>query len=85
MKPLKRAVALRYERERDTAPRVVAKGAGEVAEAILRAAEQGKVTVHENEELVTALYQLETDRVIPEELYVVVAEVLAYVYRNGAE
>lgn len=85
MKPLKRAVALRYEKDRDAAPRVVAKGAGDVAEAILRAAEQGRVTIHESEPLVTALYQLETDRVIPEELYMVVAEVLAFVYRNQSE
>ncbi|MFO2550326.1 EscU/YscU/HrcU family type III secretion system export apparatus switch protein [Alicyclobacillus cycloheptanicus] len=83
--PPKRAVALRYERHRDAAPRVVAKGVGEVAEAILRQAEAGNVAVHENESLVNALFQLETDQVIPQELYAVVAEVLAIVYRRQTE
>ena len=63
------------------APRVVAKGAGEVAEAIIRMAQSANVTVYENQSLTEALMQLEVDHVIPKELYQVVAEVLAYVYR----
>jgi flagellar biosynthesis protein len=78
----KKAVALRYEQHRDMAPRVVAKGAGEVAEAILRIARQSQVSVREDVGLVDALMNLELQSVIPEELYAVVAEVLAVVYQG---
>ena len=74
-------MALHYEKQTDMAPRVVAKGAGEVAEAIIRMAQSANVTVYENQSLTEALMQLEVDHVIPKELYQVVAEVLAYVYR----
>ncbi|WP_067617274.1 EscU/YscU/HrcU family type III secretion system export apparatus switch protein [Alicyclobacillus acidiphilus] len=77
----KRAVALRYEQQREDAPRIVAKGAGEVAEAIIRTATSSAVPVMENKPLVDALVSLEVDSVIPPELYQAVAEVLAYVYR----
>ncbi len=78
----KRAVAIRYEKHKDTAPRIVAKGAGEVAQAILHAAEKSEVPVFENGGLVDSLIALELGSVIPEELYQVVAEILAYVYQN---
>ncbi|EPZ46304.1 EscU/YscU/HrcU family type III secretion system export apparatus switch protein [Alicyclobacillus acidoterrestris] len=79
----RRAVALRYERHREEAPRVVAKGAGEVAEAIIQSASAHDVPVMENQPLVDALIGLEVDSVIPAELYQAVAEVLAYVYQFG--
>ncbi|GEO24772.1 hypothetical protein AAC03nite_05570 [Alicyclobacillus acidoterrestris] len=79
----RRAVALRYERHREEAPRIVAKGAGEVAEAIIQSASAHDVPVMENRPLVDALIHLEVDSVIPAELYQAVAEVLAYVYQFG--
>ncbi len=78
----KRAVALRYEQHQDNAPKIVAKGAGDVAEAIIAAANDNQVPVLSNDGLVNSLIGLELDSVIPEELYQVVAEILAYVYRN---
>ena len=82
----KKAVALQYEKQSDLAPRVVAKGAGAVADAIIRIAKESQVSVYENQELADALMKLEVDHVIPKELYAVVAEVLAFVYRvNGKE
>lgn len=77
----KKAVALQYELQKDLAPRVVAKGAGDVAEAIIRIAKAANVTVYENEELANALMKLEVEQVIPREWYEAVAEVLAFVYR----
>lgn len=79
--PSKKVIALRYEKQRDAAPRIVARGAGDVAEAILRSANQHHVPVVQNEPLVGALLNLEIGSVIPEDLYTAVAEVLAYVYR----
>ncbi|MBF8377263.1 EscU/YscU/HrcU family type III secretion system export apparatus switch protein [Alicyclobacillus mali] len=81
MQRAKRAVALRYDTQKDLAPRVVAKGAEAVANAIVRTAEGHRVPVVEQTELVDALFALEVDQVIPPELYQAVAEILAYIYR----
>lgn len=77
----KKAVAIRYDRKVDGAPKVVAKGAGLVADNILAAARQTAVPVYKNKTLTTMLMAVELDREIPPELYRAVAEVLAYVYR----
>ncbi len=77
----KKAVALRYEPEKNLAPKVVAKGRGFVAENILAAAQKNAVPVYQNKSLVNMLMALELDREIPPELYRTIAEVLAYVYR----
>lgn len=75
------AVALKYDMERDSAPRVIAKGRGHVAENILAAAQKNAVPVYQNKTLVNMLMALEIDREIPPELYRAIAEVMAYVYR----
>lgn len=83
-RPLKKreaAVALRYDRSKDRAPKVTAKGQGRVAEEILRVARENGVPVREDPDLVELLYPLELDDTIPPELYSVVAELLAYIYR----
>ena len=79
--PRKRAVALRYKAEQDAAPRVVAKGAGVLADRIIQAAAEHGVPIHADPDLVTLLSKLEVNQDIPEELYKAVAEVLAFVYR----
>jgi flagellar biosynthesis protein len=81
---LERAVALRYELEKDDAPRVVAKGRGEVAKRIIEIAKEHGVTVYEDDDLVEVLSRLDLNQLIPPELYQAIAEVLAFVYRvNG--
>lgn len=77
---LRTAVALAY-RETDAAPRVVAKGRGLVAEEIIRRAKEHGVYVHESPELVSLLLQIDLDERIPPQLYVAVAELLAWLYR----
>lgn len=74
------AVALRYEAG-EPAPRVVAKGKGVLAEQILARAREAGVYVHESPELLGLLMQLDLDERIPPQLYVAVAELLAWVYR----
>jgi flagellar biosynthesis protein len=74
------AVALAY-RTTDTAPRVLAKGRGEVARAIVERARAHGIYVHESAELVALLMQVDLDRHIPPELYRAVAELLAWIYR----
>ena len=74
------AVALAYRADA-AAPRVVAKGRGLIAEAIIERARQHGIYVHESRELVALLMQVDLDQQIPSQLYVAVAELLAWVYR----
>lgn len=77
----KKAVALQYSQERDTAPRIVASGRGAMAEKILSVAQEADVPMHEDKALVETLLAFEIGKEIPPELYQVVAEVLAFVQR----
>ena len=74
----KRAAALHYEGT--GAPRVVAAGRGEIAKRIVERAEEAGVPVREDAALAEALSQLELQLEIPEHLYTVVAEALAWAY-----
>lgn len=82
-KPLQSAVALAYQTG-DTAPKIVAKGNGLIAEEIIARAREHGVFVHESKELVALLMQVELDRDIPPALYRAVAELLAWLYRIEA-
>ena len=74
------AVALAY-REGQSAPQVVAKGNGLIAEAIIARAREAGIYVHESPELVNLLMRVDLDQHIPPQLYVAVAELLAWLYR----
>lgn len=74
------AVALKYDRENDGAPRVVAKGLRFKAEKILEIAKEAGVPIMKNVPLANALYRIDVGAEIPEELYDAVAEVLNFVY-----
>ncbi|WP_454690514.1 EscU/YscU/HrcU family type III secretion system export apparatus switch protein [Achromobacter aloeverae] len=81
------AVALSYN-EAEAAPRVVAKGYGTLADTIIRTAREHGLYVHQSPELVGLLMQVNLDAQIPPQLYVAVAELLAWLYRvesGGAE
>lgn len=84
--PTHYAVALRYRADIDNAPVVLAKGQDEVAQRIVRTAQENHVTVIENVPLARALYATaELNREIPPELYNAVAEVLVYLYRISSK
>ena len=74
------AVALAYH-DSDGAPKVVARGHGALAETIIARAREAGVYVHESPELVSVLMQVDLDTRIPPELYLAVAELLAWLYR----
>lgn len=74
------AIALAYETG-DTAPKVVAKGRGLVAQEIIERAREAGVFVHESPELVSLLMDVDLDAQIPPRLYLAVAELLAWLYR----
>jgi Uncharacterized homolog of the cytoplasmic domain of flagellar protein FhlB len=73
------AVAVRYD-TREAAPRVVAKGYGNIADTIIRTAKAHDLYVHESPELVNLLMQVDLDAQIPPQLYVAIAELLAWIY-----
>lgn len=75
------ATALQYDQNKNSAPRVVASGQRKVAEQILAEARKHNIPVYEDTALTFALSNVNLGEEIPPELYQVVAEVLAYVYR----
>jgi flagellar biosynthesis protein len=78
---IKKAVALKYDRGKDAAPKVTAKGRGAVADKILALARENRIPIEQDSTLMEALYRLDINEEIPEELYQVVAELLAFIYR----
>jgi flagellar biosynthesis protein len=79
-----RAVALSYSPE-DGAPKVVAKGKGLIAEAIIARANEHGIFIHQSKELVNLLMKVDLDDNIPPALYTVVAELLAWLYHIETE
>jgi flagellar biosynthetic protein FlhB len=75
------AVALRYKKDEMSAPRVIAKGAGFIAEKIKEIARKYGIPIVEDKPLARALYKLKINSFIPEELYRAVAKILAYIYQ----
>ncbi len=77
---MKKAVALRYDPDKENAPRVVASGKGATAENIIKVAELHNLPIQKDEDLVELLSKVEIDREIPEKLYTAVVEVFSFVY-----
>jgi flagellar biosynthetic protein FlhB len=78
--PTHLAVALRYTRDEMSAPKVIAKGAGFIAERIKEVAREHGIPLVEDKPLARALSKLKVGSFIPEELYRAVARILAYIY-----
>lgn len=79
------AVALGYDPAKDNAPRVLAAGRGELAEAMLALAEQNRVPVVGDHPLANALVKLEIGAYVPPEMYTAVAEILAFLWDQERE
>lgn len=82
---MKKAAAVKYDPLKTAAPKVTAKGKGLAAEKIIELARRHGVPVKEDPDLVEVLCRLDLDAEIPPELYVVVAELLAFVYKANQE
>ena len=76
----KKAVALQYRPGEDKAPIVTAKGSGWVAERLIEAARAHGIPVKSDPDLVAVLSKLDIEAQIPPSVYIVVAELLAFVY-----
>lgn len=77
---IQKAVALRYNKEKDKAPKVVAKGKGEIAQKIIQIAKENELPIKKDEDLVELLTKIDLDREIPPNLYKAVAEVFSFIY-----
>lgn len=78
------AVAIKYSKDKAPAPIVIAKGVDFMAFKIREIAQENKIPIVENKPLARSLYKLvPVDGIIPADLYVAVAEVLAYVYNKN--
>lgn len=80
----KKAVAIKYNRDKDRAPKVVAKGKNAVAKRIVEVAKESNVPIYPDKDLVQVLETLDLNYEIPPDLYRAVAEVLVFIYSmNG--
>ncbi len=75
-----KAVALKYQPKLENAPRVIAKGKGKTAEKIIKIARKHNIYIHNDPDLIEILSQLDLNDEIPPDLYIVVAELLVFVY-----
>ena len=80
------AIALKYDIEKNNAPIVVAKGQDQVALKIIEIAKKNNIPMTENKPLARALFKtVELNREIPEQYYVLIAEIMAWVYSQKKE
>ncbi len=77
----KKFVALEYDKGKSAAPLVTAKGKGLVAERILEIAKEHDIPIHSDADLVEILDKIEIEQEIPLEVYAIVAEIFAYIYK----
>lgn len=82
-KPKKKAVALKYNPQNDSSPKIIGKGSGLIAEKIVQLAEEHGIPLHHDSDLVEILSCLKLYEEIPPETYVIVAEILAFIYRTN--
>ncbi len=77
---LPKAAALKYEREVNNAPRVMAKGQGETAKNIIKLARENNVPIKKDADLVELLSKIDVEKEIPESMYKAVAEIFSFIY-----
>jgi flagellar biosynthesis protein len=77
----KTAVALSYQQEKHDAPKLTAKGEGNIAEKMIDLAKENDIPIQEDPSLVGLLSQLNMNEMIPPDLYGAVAEIFAFLYR----
>jgi flagellar biosynthesis protein len=75
------AVALKYDKEKNAAPKVTAKGKGATAQKIIEIAQLNEIPIKKDEDLLELLSKIELDQEIPQEMYKAVAEVFSFIYK----
>ena len=77
---IQKAAALQYDHLTENAPKVVAKGQGDVAKNIIKIAKANNLPIKKDEDLIELLSKLDIDKEIPTEMYKAVAEIFSFIY-----
>jgi flagellar biosynthesis protein len=77
---MKKAIGVKYDREKDSSPKVIAKGRGFLAEKIIAVALENNIPIYEDSDLVGLLSAVDLYHEIPSEAYQIIAEILAFIY-----
>ena len=75
-----KAVALKYDGEKNKAPKITAKGEGKTAKKIIALAQEHDIPIKKDEDLVEMLSKVELEREVPQEMYKAIAEVFSFIY-----
>ncbi len=79
---VQKAAALKYDKAKFSAPKVIAKGTGQTAQKIIEIAKENNLPIQKDEDLVELLSKVELDKEVPENLYKAVAEIFSFIYRT---
>lgn len=79
------AVALGYDQDKNNAPVVLAKGAGEIAQKIIKLAEENNIEIRKDADLLQVLKVVDINEEIPVEAFAAVAEIISYIYSQNAK
>ena len=77
---IQKAIALKYDIDKDNAPKISAKGKGETASNIIKIAKENDIPIKKDEDLIELLSQLNIDKEIPASMYKAVAEIFSFIY-----
>jgi len=77
---IKKATALKYDDQKDNAPKAIAQGSGLTAANIIKIAQENGIPIKKDEDLVNMLSQIELNQEIPIELYKAVSEIFSFIY-----
>ena len=80
---IKKVAAIGYDPEKDTAPKVLATGRGDLAEQIIKLAKAHGIEIKEDKDLAEILSSMDIESNIPIEAYGAVAEILSYIYKHS--
>jgi len=80
---VQKATALKYDIDKQNAPRITAKGKGETANNIIKIARENNIPIKKDEDLVELLSQIDINKEIPGSMYKAVAEIFSFIYDLG--
>ena len=75
-----KAVALKYDKTKNQAPLVAAKGEGKTAQKIIQIAKENGIPLKKDEDLIELLSKVELDKEVPPQMYKAIAEVFSFIY-----
>ncbi len=79
------AVALGYDKDKNNAPIVLAKGQGDIAERIIALAKEHDIEIRQDADLLQILKAVDINQEIPIEAFAAVAEIISYIYQQNAK